>query len=90
MGFFSLGMFGLAFLAAVQTRGRRFPAYAAVMALGLAAASVFYPTAGGRGSWSVGLLFFPPLEGERPVQFVGSDHEWRAPDDPLAVLVVDG
>jgi hypothetical protein len=48
MGYFSLGMVGLAFLAAVRTRGRRFPAYAAaVMALGLAAASVFYPTASG-------------------------------------------
>ena len=48
MSYFSLGMVGLAFLAAVRTRGRRFPAYAAaVMALGLAAASVFYPTASG-------------------------------------------
>lgn len=54
MGFFSLGMVGLAFLAAVRTRGRRFPAYAAaVMALGLAAASVFYPTASGLDTtWS--------------------------------------
>lgn len=54
MGFFSLGMVGLALLAAVCTRGRRFPAYAAaVMALGFAAASVFYPTASGLDTlWS--------------------------------------
>ena len=54
MGYFSIGMVGLAFLVAVRTRGRRFPAYAAtVMALGLAAASVFYPTASGLDTlWS--------------------------------------
>jgi peptidoglycan/LPS O-acetylase OafA/YrhL len=54
MGYFSLGAVGLALLAAVRTRGRRFPAYAAaVMALGLAAASVFYPTASGLDAlWS--------------------------------------
>jgi cbb3-type cytochrome oxidase subunit 3 len=54
MGYFSVSMVGLVFLAAVRTRGRRFPAYAAaVMALGLAAASVFYPTASGLDTlWS--------------------------------------
>jgi hypothetical protein len=54
MGYFSVSMVVLALLAAVRTRGRRFPAYAAaVMALGLAAASVFYPTASGLDTlWS--------------------------------------
>ena len=56
MGFFSVSMVGLAFLAAVRTRGRRFPAYAAaVMALGLVAASVFYPTASGLETLWTGL-----------------------------------
>jgi peptidoglycan/LPS O-acetylase OafA/YrhL len=54
MGYFGVSMIALALLAAVRTRGRRFPAYAAaVMALGLAAASVFYPTASGLDTlWS--------------------------------------
>lgn len=78
MGYFSLGMVGLAFLAAVRTRGRRFPAYAAaVMALGLAAASVFYPTASGLDTLWSGLAILWALA------LVGA-YEWSVRRDTVS------
>jgi hypothetical protein len=89
MGYFSVSMVVLALLAAVRTRGHRFPAYAAaVMALGLAAASVFYPTASGLDTlwsglataWALALVGAYELASRRAL----SEAAATAPEEPTA------
>jgi hypothetical protein len=89
MGYFSVSIIVLALLAAVRTHDRRFPAYAAaVMALGLAAASVFYPTASGLGTlwaglatlWALALVGAYELSSRR----APSKAPTAAPDEPTA------
>lgn len=77
MGYYGLSLVGLALLASIRTRGRRFAAYGAgLLALLLAIASVFNPTMSGlTTTWAA-------LAALWALVFVGA-YEWTARNDSV-------